>query len=187
MFYIKKYGGVIILKEEKFITDLARRAVEHYIVDGKKAEFDEDELPKILKTQAGVFVTLKKNKKLRGCMGTFRPVQKNAAYEIVSNAMTAAENDPRFPEVNKEELTEIKFSVDILSKPEQIRDKTELDPKKYGILVKGGHQTGLLLPNLKGIETVEEQINIAKKKAGLTKENKVKIYRFTVNRFEEND
>jgi hypothetical protein len=175
------------VNQEKFITDLARRAVEEYIIKGKQIEIDENELPEILKKQAGVFVTLKKNNKLRGCMGTFKSVQKNAAYEIISNAMTAAENDPRFPEVNKEELNEIKFSVDILSEPEQVRDKTELDPKKYGVLVKGGHQTGLLLPDLDGIDTAEEQLNIAKRKAGLNQDSNVEIYRFQVRRFEEND
>jgi len=176
-----------MMKEEKFITDLARRAVEEYIISGKEAEFEEAELPDILKKEAGVFVTIKKNGKLRGCMGTFRPVQKNAAYEIVSNAMTAAENDPRFPEVEKEELNEISISVDILSKPERVRDKSELDPKKYGILVKGGHQTGLLLPDLEGIETVEKQLSVAKRKAGLREDAAVEIYRFTVSRFDEND
>ena len=100
---------------EKYITNLARRAVEEYIVSGNEVEVDEDELPEILKKEAGVFVTLKKNGELRGCMGTFRPVQKNAAYEIISNAMTAAENDPRFPEVDKSEFDEIVISVDILS------------------------------------------------------------------------
>jgi hypothetical protein len=175
------------MKEEKFITDLARRAVEEYIISGKEAEFEESELPEILKKEAGVFVTLKKNGNLRGCMGTFRPVQKNAAYEIISNAMTAAENDPRFPEVEKEELNELSISVDILSKPERVRDKSELDPKKYGILIKGGHQTGLLLPDLEGIETVEKQLNVAKRKAGLRKDAEVEIYRFTVSRFDEND
>ncbi len=175
------------MKEEKFITDLARRAVEDYIISGREVEINEDELPEILKEKAGVFVTLKKNNKLRGCMGTFSPVQKNAAYEIVSNAMTAAENDPRFPEVNKEELNDIKISVDILSEPEQVRDQAELNPEKYGILVKGGHQTGLLLPDLEGIETAEEQLNIAKRKAGLKENAEVEIYRFTVSRFDENE
>jgi len=175
------------MKKEKFITDLARRAVEDYIINGTEVEIREDELPQILKEKAGVFVTLKKNNKLRGCMGTFRPVQKNAAYEIVNNAMTAAENDPRFPEVNKEELNDIKISVDILSEPEHVRDKTELSPGKYGILVKGGHQTGLLLPDLEGIETAEKQLNIAKRKAGLKEDAEVEIYRFTVSRFNEND
>lgn len=175
------------MNENKFITDLARRAVEEYIVSGKEVEVEESELPEILKKEAGVFVTLKKNDQLRGCMGTFRPVQKNAAYEIISNAMTAAENDPRFPEVQKEELNEIKISVDILSEPERVRDKSDLDPKKYGILVKGGHQTGLLLPDLDGIETAEKQLNIAKRKAGLREDAEVEIYRFTVSRFEENE
>ena len=175
------------MKEEKYITDLARRAVEEYIISGKETEINENEIPEILNREAGVFVTLKKNGKLRGCMGTFRAVQKNAAYEIISNAMTAAENDPRFPEVEKEELQDIKISVDILSEPEKIRDINELNPKKYGILVKGGHQTGLLLPDLEGIDTVEEQLNIAKRKAGLGEDAEVEIYRFTVSRFEENE
>ncbi len=175
------------MKEEKYITDLARKAVEEYIVSGREAEIEEEELPEILKRKAGVFVTLKKGGKLRGCMGTFKPVQKNAAYEIISNAMTAAENDPRFPEVEKEELNEISISVDILSEPEAVRNKSELDPKKYGILVKGGHQTGLLLPDLEGIETAEKQLNIAKRKAGLAEDTEVEIYRFTVSRFEENE
>ena len=175
------------MNEEKFITDLARRAVEEYIVSGKEAEFEEEELPEILKKEAGVFVTLKKDGNLRGCMGTFRPVQKNAAYEIISNAMTAAENDPRFPEVEKAELDEIKISVDILSEPEEVRDISELDPKKYGILVKGGHQTGLLLPDLEGIETAEKQLKVAKRKAGLREDAEVEIYLFTVSRYEEHE
>jgi hypothetical protein len=120
-------------------------------------------------------------------MGTFQPVQKNAAYEIISNAMTAAENDPRFPEVDKSELDDITISVDILSEPEKIDDKNELDPKKYGILVQGGHQSGLLLPDLEGIDTVEKQINVARKKAGLGSDANIEIYRFSVKRFKEND
>lgn len=175
------------MAKEKFIINLARRAVEDYIISGQEVKFDEDELPEILKKPAGVFVTLKKNNKLRGCMGTFRPVQKNAAYEIVSNAITAAENDPRFPEVTKQELNDLKISVDILSEAEKIKDKNELNPKKYGILVKGGHQTGLLLPDLEGIDTVEEQLNIARRKAGLKAKTKIDIYRFTVSRFDENE
>ncbi len=173
------------MNTEEYITNLARRAVEEYIVSGKEVEVDEDELPDILKKEAGVFVTLKKNGELRGCMGTFRSVQKNAAYEIISNAMTAAENDPRFPEVDKSELDDITISVDILSEPEKVDDKSELDPKKYGILVKGGHQTGLLLPDLEGIDTAEKQIEVARRKAGLSPNTKLEIYRFSVQRFKE--
>lgn len=175
------------MQEEKYITNLARKAIEEYIVLGKEVTFEEKEIPEILKEKAGVFVTLKKNNKLRACMGTFRAVQENAAAEIISNAMTAAEDDPRFPELKKEELKDIVISVDILSKAEKISKKSELDPKKYGILVKGGHQTGLLLPDLEGVDTVENQIKIAKRKAGLEEESEVEIYRFKVSRFKEND
>lgn len=175
------------MNENKYITDLARQAVEKYIILGQEVEIEEDKLPQILKKEAGVFVSLKKNGRLRGCMGTFKAVQKNAAYEIISNAMTAAENDPRFPTVKKEELSEIEISVDILSAPEKVEDKSELDAQKYGILVKGGHQTGLLLPDLEGIETVEKQIRVAKKKAGLAENDRVEIYRFQVSRFKENE
>lgn len=175
------------MNEEKFIINLARKAVEKYIIAGKEIEIEESDLPEILKEKAGTFVTLKKNGSLRGCMGTFQPVQKNAAYEIISNAMTAAENDPRFAEVKKSELNEIKISVDILSEPEKVDSKSKLDPNKYGILVKGGHQTGLLLPNLEGIDTVIKQLNIAKRKAGLREDAEVEIYRFTVSRFKENE
>ncbi|MGM0548123.1 MAG: AmmeMemoRadiSam system protein A [Bacillota bacterium] len=175
------------MNEKKVILYLARKAVEKYIISGEELEINEKQLPEILKKEAGVFVTLKKDGNLRGCMGTFRPVQKNAAYEIISNAMTAAENDPRFPELRKEELTEISISVDILSEPELVNDQEQLDPQKYGILVKGGHQTGLLLPNLEGIDTVEKQLDIAKRKAGLKGSTEVDIYRFTVSRFKENE
>lgn len=172
---------------EKYITDLARQAVKEYIVNGNEVEVNYDELPEILKKPAGVFVTLKKNGNLRGCMGTFQAVQDNAAQEIINNAMTAAESDPRFPEVHKSELDELTISVDILTEAERVNDKSELDPKKYGVLVKGGHQTGLLLPDLEGIDTVDKQLSIAKKKAGLKADSQIDIFRFKVKRFKEND
>lgn len=175
------------MNKNNYITNLAREAIENYIISGKEVEINEAEVDNFLKKPAGVFVTLKKENELRGCMGTFRPVQKNAAYEIVSNAMTAAENDPRFPAVQKEELSQIEISVDILSDPEKISSEDDLDPKKYGVLVQGGHQTGLLLPELEGIDTVEKQINVARKKAGLASTSEIEIYRFTVSRFKEND
>lgn len=178
------------MEQEKYITNLARRAVKEYIIKGKELKIEENELPDILKKKAGVFVTLKKNGNLRGCMGTFKAVQKNAAYEIISNAVTAAENDPRFPVLKKEELENIEISVDILAKAEKINDKSQLNPREYGILVEGGahsHQSGLLLPNLAGIDTVDKQLRTAKKKAGLAANEKVDIYRFKVSRFKENE
>ncbi|SFL90561.1 AmmeMemoRadiSam system protein A [Halanaerobium salsuginis] len=169
------------------ITKLARQAIVKYISQGEQLKVNLAELPEILHKSAGVFVTIKKANKLRGCMGTFKPVQENAAEEIVSNAITAAENDPRFPALEKEELSEITVSVDLLSAAELVTEQAELDPGKYGVLVKGGHQSGLLLPDLSGINSVEEQLKVAKRKAGLTEEAVVEIYRFTVQRFSEDE
>ena len=131
------------------------------------------------------FVTLKKNEKLRGCIGTIRPTQKNIVAEVQKNAISAAEHDPRFPALKADELKEIDYSVDIIGEMEKVDDREKLNPEKYGIMVKGGHHSGLLLPDLEGIDTVEKQINIARKKAGLTKNDEIEIYRFEVKRYKE--
>ncbi len=169
----------------RYITNLARNAVQEYVINGKKCDIPA-ELPKKMYERAGVFVTLKKEGNLRGCIGTFRPVQKNLAEEIVSNAISAADSDPRFPGVDVSELDEIEISVDVLSEPEKIKSRNELDPKKYGILVKGGHQTGLLLPDLEGVDTVAKQIEIARRKAGIQGDKSLEIFKFVVERYHEN-
>ncbi|RCW49280.1 MULTISPECIES: AmmeMemoRadiSam system protein A [unclassified Halanaerobium] len=171
--------------DTKFITDLARKSVEAYVKSGIQIDVPDD-LPEILQQRCGAFVTLKKNNKLRGCIGTIKAVQKNAAEEIICNAISAAEKDPRFSPVQKDELDELEISVDLLSEPEKVKSLDELDPKKYGIIVQGNHQTGLLLPDLDGIDTVEKQIAVARKKAGLSESEDITIYRFSVRRFEEN-
>lgn len=172
-----------MLKKED-VPNLAKKTIEEYILHGKMYEINED-LSEELKREAGVFVTLKKNGDLRGCIGTVRPTQKNIAAEVQKNAISAAEHDPRFPAVSGDELSEIDYSVDIIGEMEKVDNKEELNPKKYGIMVKGGHQSGLLLPDLEGVDTVEKQINIARKKAGLSKNDDIEIYRFEVKRYKE--
>lgn len=172
-----------MLKKED-VPNLAKKTIEEYILHGRMYEIDE-ELSEELKREAGVFVTLKKNGDLRGCIGTIRPTQKNIAAEVQKNAISAAEHDPRFPAVSGDELSEINYSVDIIGEMEKVDNKENLNPDKYGIMVKGGHQTGLLLPDLEGIDTIEKQINIARKKAGLNKNDDIEIYRFEVKRYKE--
>lgn len=172
-----------MLKKED-VPNLAKKTIEEYILHGKMYKIEED-LSEELKREAGVFVTLKKNGDLRGCIGTVRPTQKNIAAEVQKNAISAAEHDPRFPAVSGDELSEIDYSVDIIGEMEKVDNKEELNPKKYGIMVKGGHQSGLLLPDLEGVDTVEKQINIARKKAGLSKNDDIEIYRFEVKRYKE--
>ena len=136
-----------------------------------------------MKGNAGVFVSLKKHGELRGCIGTFEPTRPNVALEIIHNAISAATRDPRFPPVEAHELSEIGYSVDILTKPEAVSDTKDLDPKRYGVIVESGWKKGLLLPDLEGVDTVEYQLSIAKQKAGIGEEEPVRIYRFMVKRY----
>jgi len=164
----------------------AIEVIENYILNGKVIE-PYDKLPKeLFERKAGVFVSLHKlDKSLRGCIGTFLPTQPNLALEIRENAIAAATRDPRFNPVRPEELEEIVVSVDILHEPEPIKSMEELDPKKYGIIVISGGRRGLLLPDIEGVNDVEEQIRIACWKAGIMYpyEKPEMIYKFSVERY----
>ena len=181
---------------------LAKSAVENYI------EKDETILPienlpeKFLIREAGTFVTIKKEGQLRACIGTYLPIRENIAKEVIRNAIAAASEDYRFGPVKKEELTELSYTVYILGKPELVKGIKELNPQKYGIIVKtvpisstdsidvvfNGHlpfKSGLLLPDLEGIDTPEKQISIACQKGGIEpKEEKIIIYKFTVEKYQ---
>jgi len=170
-------------KEEGTYVKLARETIENYIKQGEIITPPKDLPEEMINQKAGVFVSLKKNANLRGCIGTFMPVQENIAQEIIKNAISAAVGDPRFSPVAASELSNLTISVDVLSPPEEISDISELDPKKYGVIVSSGYKKGLLLPDLEGVDTAEEQINITKRKAGIYPDEKVKLHRFEVKRF----
>lgn len=166
---------------------LARETVESYIRQKKTPRLEEliasGDLTPEMKERAGVFVSIKKFGELRGCIGTFEPTKDNVAEEIISNAISSATRDPRFPPVNTAELPYLSYSVDILTKPEPIEDQSQLDPKRYGAIVESGGRRGLLLPNLEGVDTVEDQIDICRRKAGISPYDPIKLYRFAVRRF----
>jgi AmmeMemoRadiSam system protein A len=165
-------------------VELAEAAIEAWIKEGRKlASSDRPEETGSLKGRAGAFVSLKKDGRLRGCIGTFQPTRANLAEEIISNAISAACRDPRFQPVEREELGEIDVSVDVLSDPELITDPSKLDAAKYGIIVQKGDRVGLLLPDLEGVDTVEDQLSIARRKAGIGPDEQVQLYRFTVTRY----
>lgn len=170
-------------KEMSELTRLAKNALETYVRDGHEID-PPDPLPEGAKTRAGVFVSLKAGGELRGCIGTFEPTTQNIATEIIRNAIQAGTRDPRFPPVQAEELGEITYSVDVLTEPEPVRDVKELDPKKYGVIVKKGRSIGLLLPDLDGVDSVARQLEIAKVKAGIhPRDPKVTIFKFEVKRY----
>jgi AmmeMemoRadiSam system protein A len=164
------------------VVELAKKAVEEYIRTGRAILLPETLTPE-MKEQAGVFVCLKKGGQLRGCIGTFMPVCNNVAEEIIRNAISAASQDPRFLPVGEKEVASLEYSVDVLSAPERIRDIEDLDPRRYGVIVARGGLKGLLLPDLEGVDTAEEQLKIAKMKAGIGPHEDVDIYRFEVKRY----
>ncbi len=162
---------------------LARASLTSYIMTGKKLELPDKLTPEMLERKAGAFVSLHKGGNLRGCIGTIAPTQENVALEIMENAISASTRDPRFPEVREDEIGDLEISVDVLGPTEKIRDKSELDVKRYGVVVTKGWKRGLLLPNLDGVDTVDYQLSIAKQKAGIDPEDEdVELERFEVVR-----
>lgn len=184
------YGVCLCLPEEadgrKEAHDirvrLARDSIAEYLKTGKLPKPPAD-IPEELKERAGVFVSLHEFGALRGCIGTILPVRNSAAEEIIHNAKAAASEDPRFPPVNPYELDDLDISVDVLSAPEPISSEGDLDPKIYGVIVERGFRRGLLLPDLPGITDPREQVEIARRKAGIGTDEPVKMYRFTVRRY----
>jgi len=169
-------------KNEDPYVHLARTSLETYIETGKHVTLFEGLSEEMTGKQAGVFVSLKKHGSLRGCIGTISPVTQSIAKEILRNAVSSGTEDPRFPPVTKDELDELIYSVDVLGEAESITDKSELDVKRYGVIVTAGRKRGLLLPNLDGVDTIEQQLSIARKKAGIYDNEKVSMERFEVVR-----
>ncbi|MCK4520418.1 AmmeMemoRadiSam system protein A [Candidatus Parcubacteria bacterium] len=182
---------------------LAKNAVEIYIKEARIISAPENLIKEFFTKKAGVFVTIEEKDELRGCIGTYLPTKNNIAKEVIHNAIAAATEDYRFSPIQKEELSELSYTVYVLNKPEPIKSINELDPKKYGILVKSQsfssgsdvifepaprahYKSGLLLPGLDGVDTSEKQISIACQKGNINPETeKIIIYKFTVDKFEQ--
>jgi MEMO1 family protein len=161
---------------------LARHTLENYVQSGKRPAILQDLPAEMLARRAGVFVSLKKDGQLRGCIGTISPARASIAEEIISNAISAGTNDPRFDPVTEDELASLSYSVDVLKEPEPIASMDDLDVKRYGVIVSKGSRRGLLLPNLEGVNTPRKQVEIALQKAGLSAGDGYNMERFEVVR-----
>ena len=162
---------------------LARLSLETYVRTGRPLDALPDGLPAQLTGQAaGAFVSLHQNGQLRGCIGTTSPTQPSVAWEIVRNAVSAGTRDPRFPALRKEELDTLEYSVDVLGQPQPVDSPAQLDPRRYGVIVTYGRKQGLLLPDLEGVDTVEQQVGIARQKGGIRPEDPYTLQRFEVVR-----
>lgn len=169
-------------KEDPWVR-LARLSLETYVRQGHALPVLPENLPDQLTGQAaGAFVSLHKDGRLRGCIGTITPTEETVAWEIVRNAISAGTRDPRFPPVHAAELDELIYSVDVLGQPEPVDSPALLDPKTYGVIVSYGRKRGLLLPDLDGVDTVEEQVAIARRKGGIRAEDPYSLQRFKVVR-----
>lgn len=170
------------------VVSLAKKAVESYIKEGKTIS-PKNNIPEKLKDKkAGTFVSIEKNGNFRACIGTYLPTKENIAKEIISNAIAAATEDYRFGPILEDELPSLAYTVYILDKPEKTLSFSDLNPKKYGILVKSKvnpKKTGLLLPDLEEINTTSEQFSFACQKAGIIPgKEPVEIYRFKAKKYQ---
>ena len=163
---------------------LARQSVESYVLHNTVMDVPAGLPDEMLKKQAGTFVSIHKNGSLRGCIGTILPTKNSIAKEIIYNAVSASTKDPRFSPITPDELKYLEINVDVLTEPEDISSPEELDVKRYGVIVTHGYKRGLLLPDRDGVDSVEQQIDIARRKAGIDKGEDIKLQRFEVVRHE---
>lgn len=168
-------------REDDFVK-LARRTIEEFVRTGEVIDVPRGLPEELYSSRAGVFVSIKEDGDLRGCIGTIEAVQPSLAEEIITNAVSACSRDPRFSPVKRKELEKLTISVDVLGKTEGINSPEELDVKRYGVIVTNGSKRGLLLPNLEGVDTIERQISIARQKAGIRESEPIELERFEVVR-----
>lgn len=167
------------------VVALARYSVESFVRTGRAPDLPAGvDLPEDMTgRRAGAFVSLHKHGQLRGCIGTIAPMQTDLAHEIVSNAVAACSRDPRFDAVRPDELADLQVGVDVLG-PMEPCDAAGLDPVRYGVVVTNGWRRGVLLPDLEGVDTAEQQVAIARRKAGIAPGEPVELERFEVVRHE---
>ncbi|MBI5876515.1 MAG: AmmeMemoRadiSam system protein A [Chloroflexi bacterium] len=167
---------------ESLHVSLARAAVNAQ-ARAERLHMPFDRVPGALQQPAACFVSIHKHGRLRGCIGTIHPTEATLAQEIVRNAVLASTEDPRFMPVGADELPDLDYSVDVLSEPEPIASADQLDPKRYGVIVRCGRRRGLLLPDLEDVDSVATQVSIALDKGGIGHDEAYQLFRFTVSRF----
>ena len=189
--FLKRMEDKVMAGGSSAYVRLARATIDKFVRTNMRLRFPDelpeglfDELPpEATSDRAGAFVSVHKSGMLRGCIGTIGPVERCIAEEIISNAISAVSRDPRFDRVREDELGLLEINVDILGKPEDIAGPDQLDVKRYGVIVSCGSRRGLLLPDLEGVDTVEDQISIAMRKGGITPSDDYRLQRFEVVRY----
>lgn len=171
-----------VRSRESYLVQVARQSLQSHL-QGQWKEPDSYPVPPEFAGEAGAFVSFKKDGHLRGCIGTTAPTRRNVVQEVAYNAVSAGTQDPRFYPIRLDELDELSVSVDVLMPPEPIQGLDQLGVKKYGVIVRRGGRSGLLLPDLEGVDTPQQQVEIAKQKAGIDPDEEAKLERFEVIRY----
>ena len=182
--WLEKTEAELVQKQEASdaYVQLAKESLEAYILNHQTIAVPEGLPPEMTAEQAGAFVSIHKHGKLRGCIGTIQATTGCVAEEIIQNAISASTRDPRFEPITPDELKWLEINVDVLMPPEPIESEAELDVKRYGVIVSSGRKRGLLLPDLDGVDTVEQQVSIAMQKGGIRPGENVRLERFEVIR-----
>ncbi len=160
---------------------LARQSLDHWLRHGRQIRRSG-----LDGRRAGCFVSLHEaSGELRGCIGTIEPVHDDLLDEIIANAVSAGTRDPRFPPVSADELQHLRVEVSVLAPPEDIESTDQLDPKRYGLILQAGARRGVLLPDLEGVDTVDYQMEIVRRKARIRPDERVSMARFEVEKYHE--
>lgn len=177
--------AIVMAEQRHPLVIVASEAIRVYVEEQRELDPSAEGGAELLGTtpSSGVFVCLKRRGELRGCIGTTEPTKPTLLEEVISNAIAAATRDPRFPPVESSELVELMVSVDVLSRPEPVTDFTLLDHRRYGVMARAGVKQGLLLPDIEGVDSVEEQLAVVRQKAGLSAEEAMELFRFEVTRY----
>jgi len=183
-------------KDKQYLLKLARRAIKKYFQDKGVLQIEEDNLPQTLKEKRGIFVTLWKNRQLRGCIGNLE--NKKPIYQsVIDNSLASALIDPRFMVLKKDELNDIKIEISILSELKKIPNFASsnsflkyLNKYQPGILIKKGAYQATFLPQVwEELTSAETFISHLCEKAGLDKNEwekmNLEVYGYTAEVFKE--
>jgi len=181
-------------KNKRILLDLAYQSIQTGLDTDHPLNINLRDYPSELSQQRATFVTLEKNKRLRGCIGMLDAVLP-LAEDICENAYSAAFKDPRFPKLEQEELAELDIHLSILSPSEEVIFTSEQDliaqirPNIDGLILENGLRKGTFLPSVwQSIPTSEQFLQHLKQKAGLAKNfwsDQIKVYRYTTEMIDD--
>lgn len=176
-------------EDKKYLLNLARNTIDYaFLNNGKLMPVDEKEIPENLKQKRGVFVTLNKNQKLRGCIGYIEPIEK--LYKAAQlNALSASFEDTRFSPLSQDELKNTKIEISILTVPQEVKFE-DIRKDIDGVILKQGRYSATYLPQVwENVSSEDEFFGSLCQKAGLKwdcyENSETKFFTYQAEVFEE--